>query len=51
MVALGVIAVIIGYATVGIEVGSFAVGLAFFVIGSARIWRATITDKSIWGTI
>jgi len=51
LIILGVVSVIIGYAMRSIEVGPSVVGIAFFGMGSSRIWQATITDKFIWGTI
>ncbi|MBC8202607.1 MAG: VanZ family protein [Planctomycetes bacterium] len=51
LLVLGIVAIIIGFATSDIEVGAYTIGLTFFTIGSARIWRATITDKSTWGTM
>ncbi len=51
MFALGILATIIGFATSGIEVGAYTIGLTFFTIGSARVWRTTITDNSTQRTM
>jgi VanZ family protein len=51
IITLGMASLIVGFATVGTEVGQYTMGLAFFTIGSAYIWRATITDNPIKRTM
>ena len=48
---LGIISIIMGFATSRVEVGPYTIGLAFFTIGFASVWRATITDLSVEGTM
>lgn len=48
---LVILALIAGFVTSAIEVGSYTIGLSVFTIGSARIWRAAIIDNSTCETM
>ncbi|MBC8523666.1 hypothetical protein H8D29_07030 [PVC group bacterium] len=51
LLIVGLVSVIIGFSTRGLEVGSWTVGLAFFSIAFSRIWRGVVIDNSYQGTM